>query len=85
MLTGYEYQWPAAARRQDRRRTRRVGSRARAVVGLRGPDDVDNGLPLCSLHHKLLDKAVLGIGDGHRTPEYPCSRPVGGARTTTAP
>ncbi|EMF52907.1 hypothetical protein SBD_5983 [Streptomyces bottropensis ATCC 25435] len=55
------------------------------MVGLRGPDDVDNGLPLCSLHHKLLDKAVLGIGDGHRTPEYPCSRPVGGARTTTAP
>jgi putative restriction endonuclease len=31
-----------------------------------GPDDVDNGLCLCSLHHKLLDKGVLGIGDGHR-------------------
>ncbi|WP_217242888.1 phosphorothioated DNA-binding restriction endonuclease [Streptomyces sp. AC555_RSS877] len=27
-----------------------------------GPDDVDNGLCLCSLHHKLLDKGVLGIG-----------------------
>ncbi|MCT2589778.1 HNH endonuclease [Streptomyces sp. N2-109] len=31
-----------------------------------GPDQVDNGLCLCSLHHKLFDKGVLGIGDGHR-------------------
>ncbi|NYI05535.1 phosphorothioated DNA-binding restriction endonuclease [Allostreptomyces psammosilenae] len=31
-----------------------------------GPDAVDNGLCLCSLHHKLFDKGVLGIGDGHR-------------------
>jgi putative restriction endonuclease len=31
-----------------------------------GPDEVDNGLCLCALHHKLLDKGVLGIGDGHR-------------------
>ncbi|MFF7143832.1 phosphorothioated DNA-binding restriction endonuclease [Streptomyces nodosus] len=31
-----------------------------------GPDDADNGLCLCSLHHKLFDKGVLGIGDGHR-------------------
>ncbi|MEU6481225.1 phosphorothioated DNA-binding restriction endonuclease [Streptomyces sp. NPDC047017] len=31
-----------------------------------GPDDVDNGLCLCSLHHKLFDKGVLGIGTGHR-------------------
>ncbi|MFF5185470.1 phosphorothioated DNA-binding restriction endonuclease [Streptomyces sp. NPDC000345] len=31
-----------------------------------GPDDVDNGLCLCSLHHKLFDKGVLGIGDSHR-------------------
>ncbi|MFE2690575.1 phosphorothioated DNA-binding restriction endonuclease [Streptomyces mirabilis] len=30
-----------------------------------GPDDIDNGLCLCSLHHKLFDKGVLGIGDGH--------------------
>ena len=29
-----------------------------------GPDDVDNGLCLCSLHHKLFDKGVLGIGWG---------------------
>ncbi|MEF9905632.1 phosphorothioated DNA-binding restriction endonuclease [Streptomyces sp. P9-A2] len=31
-----------------------------------GPDDVDNGLCLCSLHHKLFDKGVLGVGDHHR-------------------
>ena len=29
-----------------------------------GPDDVENGLCLCSLHHKLLDKGVLGLGEG---------------------
>lgn len=28
-----------------------------------GPDDVDNGLALCSLHHKLLDRGVLGFRD----------------------
>ncbi|WP_060180120.1 phosphorothioated DNA-binding restriction endonuclease [Streptomyces sp. IMTB 1903] len=31
-----------------------------------GPDEVDNGLCLCSLHHKLFDKGVLGVGDGDR-------------------
>ncbi|WP_371791533.1 HNH endonuclease [Streptomyces sp. NBC_01471] len=31
-----------------------------------GPDDVENGLCLCSLHHKLFDKGVLGIGEDHR-------------------
>lgn len=31
-----------------------------------GPDEVDNGLCLCSLHHRLFDKGVLGIGNGHR-------------------
>jgi putative restriction endonuclease len=30
-----------------------------------GPDTVDNGLCLCSFHHKLLDRGVLGITDGH--------------------
>ncbi|MFC5954746.1 phosphorothioated DNA-binding restriction endonuclease [Streptomyces pratens] len=29
-----------------------------------GPDHVDNGLCLCSLHHKLFDKGVLGVGWG---------------------
>ncbi|MFD9592646.1 phosphorothioated DNA-binding restriction endonuclease [Kitasatospora sp. NPDC059973] len=31
-----------------------------------GPDEVDNGLGLCSLHHKLFDKGVLGLGEGRR-------------------
>ena len=26
-----------------------------------GPDSIDNGLCLCSMHHKLLDKGVIGI------------------------
>jgi predicted restriction endonuclease len=26
--------------------------------------DIDNGLCLCSLHHKLFDKGVLGVGWG---------------------
>ena len=28
-----------------------------------GPDEMDNGLALCSLHHKLLDRGVLGFAD----------------------
>jgi len=28
-----------------------------------GPDELDNGLALCSLHHKLLDRGVLGLSD----------------------
>ncbi|MFJ2777339.1 phosphorothioated DNA-binding restriction endonuclease [Kitasatospora sp. NPDC087315] len=31
-----------------------------------GPDTVDNGLCLCSLHHKLFDKGVMGLGEDHR-------------------
>lgn len=31
-----------------------------------GPDELDNGLALCSLHHKLLDRGVLGITDAYR-------------------
>nr|WP_285752419.1 HNH endonuclease [Lentzea sp. NBRC 105346] len=31
-----------------------------------GPDAVDNGLALCSLHHKLFDRGVLGLGDDLR-------------------
>ena len=27
-----------------------------------GPDELENGLALCSLHHKLFDRGVLGIG-----------------------
>jgi putative restriction endonuclease len=28
-----------------------------------GPDDLDNGLALCSLHHKLLDRGAIGLRD----------------------
>jgi putative restriction endonuclease len=30
---------------------------------LGGPDDLDNGLALCSLHHKLFDRGILGLAD----------------------
>ena len=33
---------------------------------LDGPDDLDNGLALYSLHHKLLDRGALGLDDEHR-------------------
>ncbi|MEE1931165.1 HNH endonuclease [Streptomyces sp. TRM 70351] len=33
---------------------------------LAGPDDPANGLCLCALHHKLLDKGVLGLDAGRR-------------------
>lgn len=28
-----------------------------------GPDNLDNGLALCSLHHKLLDRGAIGLRD----------------------
>jgi putative restriction endonuclease len=31
-----------------------------------GPDDLDNGLALCALHHKLFDLGVLGLDAGLR-------------------
>jgi len=31
-----------------------------------GPDELDNGLALCALHHKLFDRGVLGLDDGSR-------------------
>jgi putative restriction endonuclease len=30
-----------------------------------GPDDVDNGLALCALHHQLFDRGVLGLSDAY--------------------
>jgi len=32
----------------------------------RGPDDVENGLALCKLHHWAFDKGILGINDEER-------------------
>lgn len=33
---------------------------------LDGPDELDNGLALCVLHHKLFDLGVLGLDRAHR-------------------
>ncbi len=51
------------------------GATGGAVVGIEaahvrwfklgGPDDLDNGLALCSLHHKLFDRGMLGLDDEH--------------------
>ncbi|MDK1475477.1 HNH endonuclease [Streptomyces sp. 549] len=67
VLTAYEYQCAFCGF---------DGSMGAVSVGLEaahvrwwafgGPDDVDNGLCLCSLHHKLFDMGVLGIGEGQR-------------------
>ncbi|MFB7271760.1 phosphorothioated DNA-binding restriction endonuclease [Streptomyces sp. NPDC056244] len=52
------------------------GSIGRVPVGLeaahvqwwafQGPDDLSNALCLCSLHHKLFDRGVLGLDAGRR-------------------
>ncbi|WP_455358362.1 phosphorothioated DNA-binding restriction endonuclease [Streptomyces sp. SYSU K21746] len=67
VLTAYEYQC-AFCGYDGRIGAVAVGLEAAHVRwwAFGGPDDVDNGLCLCSLHHKLFDKGVLGIGDGHR-------------------
>jgi putative restriction endonuclease len=33
---------------------------------MNGPDTVDNGVCLCSLHHKLFDMGVLGVTENWR-------------------
>jgi putative restriction endonuclease len=33
---------------------------------LGGPDAFDNGIALCSLHHKLFDRGALGLDPDHR-------------------
>ncbi|HET8602241.1 MAG TPA: HNH endonuclease [Segeticoccus sp.] len=66
--------WPAqvlAAWDQQCAFCRYDGRLGNAVVGLEaahvrwftfdGPDDLDNGLALCSLHHKLFDRGALGL------------------------
>ncbi|MET9493856.1 phosphorothioated DNA-binding restriction endonuclease [Streptomyces sp. NPDC006552] len=67
VLTAYEYQC-AFCGYDGRIGAVPVGLEAAHVRwwAFDGPDDIDNGLCLCSLHHKLFDKGVLGIGDGHR-------------------
>ncbi|WP_405818609.1 HNH endonuclease [Streptomyces sp. NBC_01390] len=67
VLTAYEYRC-AFCGYDGRIGTVPVGLEAAHVRwwAFGGPADVDNGLCLCSLHHKLFDKGVLGVDDGHR-------------------
>ncbi|WP_369393270.1 phosphorothioated DNA-binding restriction endonuclease [Streptomyces sp. CG1] len=67
VLTAYEYRC-AFCGYDGRIGTVPVGLEAAHVRwwAFGGPDDIDNGLCLCSLHHKLFDKGVLGVGDGNR-------------------
>lgn len=67
VLTAYEYRC-AFCGYDGRIGTVPVGLEAAHVRwwAFGGPDDVENGLCLCSLHHKLFDKGVLGVGNGHR-------------------
>ncbi|MFI9580938.1 phosphorothioated DNA-binding restriction endonuclease [Streptomyces sp. NPDC052236] len=67
VLTAYEYQC-AFCGYDGRIGAVPVGLEAAHVRwwAFEGPADVDNGLCLCALHHKLFDKGVLGVGDGHR-------------------
>ena len=64
VLTAYEYQC-AFCGYDGRLGTVPVGLEAAHVRwwAFDGPDEVDNGLCLCSLHHKLFDKGVLGLAD----------------------
>ncbi|MFC8227712.1 phosphorothioated DNA-binding restriction endonuclease [Streptomyces sp. NPDC057287] len=65
VLTAYEYQC-AFCGYDGRIGTVPVGLEAAHVRwwAFDGPDDVENGLCLCSLHHKLFDKGVLGLDEG---------------------
>jgi putative restriction endonuclease len=45
-----------------------------------GPDDLDNGLALCSLHHKLFDRGVLGLSDQLQVQVSSAFRAVGTGR-----
>ena len=67
VLTAYEYQC-AFCGYDGRIGTVPVGLEAAHVRwwAFDGPDEIDNGLCLCSLHHKLFDKGVLGLTDDHR-------------------
>lgn len=45
-----------------------------------GPDDLDNGLALCALHHKLFDRGALGLTTDHRVEVAQSFRAVGSGR-----
>lgn len=66
VLVAYEYRC-AMCGYDGRMGTEAVGLDAAHLRwwAFNGPDSVDNGLCLCSFHHKLLDRGVLGITDDH--------------------
>jgi putative restriction endonuclease len=45
-----------------------------------GPDELDNGLALCALHHKLFDRGALGLTTDHRVEVSGTYRAVGPGR-----
>ncbi len=44
------------------------------------PDDLDNGLALCSLHYKRFDRGVLGLSDLLQVQVFSVFRGVGPGR-----
>lgn len=66
VLVAYEYRC-AMCGYDGRLGTEAVGLDAAHVRwwAFEGPDTVDNALCLCSMHHKLLDRGVVGIDAGH--------------------
>ncbi|TXL85312.1 phosphorothioated DNA-binding restriction endonuclease [Streptomyces sp. IB2014 016-6] len=67
VLTAYEYQC-AFCGYDGRIGAVAVGLEAAHVRwwAFDGPDEIDNGLCLCALHHKLFDKGVCGVDDNHQ-------------------
>jgi putative restriction endonuclease len=66
VLVAYEYQC-AMCGYDGRLGTEAVGLDAAHLRwwAFEGPDTVENGLCLCSFHHKLLDRGVLGVSGEH--------------------
>ena len=66
VLVAYEYQC-AMCGYDGRLGTEAVGLDAAHLRwwAFEGPDTVENGLCLCSFHHKLLDRGVLGVSEDH--------------------
>lgn len=66
VLVAYEYRC-AMCGYDGRLGTEAVGLDAAHVRwwAFDGPDDIDNALCLCSFHHKLLDRGVVGVTSDH--------------------
>ena len=63
MLTAYEYQCAVRLRIRWTLLREAVGLEAAHIRwwAADGPDEVDNAVALCSLHHKLLDRGAIGL------------------------